>query len=234
MISDHLIIGLKYVPFVELVHMSIAQQCFYFSRGAVGYLFVTKGGGIVPPEQLSDIPIWRQMHTLILGSSQAMRLKQRLREEGLGHPGISAAGIPGGRVTSGRHRRLLLSMARARRPERVVLLIGGNDISDRDFDLPHLSDSLYTLGLGLLALGVGRVWLLPIVPRLRTRRGDVAPERYEQRRQAANRIMASRFRGPPLTMVNAEFTPGHLGPDGVHLSRAGGGYALSLVRALPQ
>ena len=55
-----------------------------------------------------------------------------------------------------------------------------------DLDLPQRSDDIYTLGLGMLAVGVDRVWMIPILPRLKTRAGDVTSERYEERRRAAN------------------------------------------------
>ena len=86
--------------------------------------------------------------------------------------------------------------------DKVVAIIRGNDLTGRDMDLPQLPRKIHLLGLGLTALGVRRIWLFPILPRLRTRRGDVAPERYEERRQAANRVWETRFRAPPVTMLN--------------------------------
>ena len=62
-------------------------------------------------------------------------------------------GFPGGRLGCEAHGRRLLQMAKGCKPEQVVLVIGGNDLCGRDFDLPHLSKELYTLGLGLAALG---------------------------------------------------------------------------------
>ena len=132
------------------------------------------------------------MGLLLLGSSHAMRIRRRLRGEGYERNGMEATGIPGGRLSSEGHRRRLLMMAKARRPSQVVLIIGGNDLCGRDFDLSRLSEDLKLLGLGQEALRVGRVLILPILPRERTRVGDVSPEHYEQRRVAANRIAYGR------------------------------------------
>ena len=145
---------------------------------------------------------------------------------------MEATGIPGGRLSSEGHRRRLLLMARARHPSQVVLIIGRNDLCGRDFDLPRLSEDLKLLGLGLEALGVGRVWILPILPRERTRVGDVSPERYEQRRVATNRIWATRFRRPPVTMVNMDYPMGTVGRDGVHMSMRGERVVLEVLSAI--
>ena len=114
----------------------------------------------------------------------------------------------------------------------VVLIIGGNDLAARDLDLPQLSSDLHLLGLGLVALGVNRVWVLPILPRSKTRRGDVSPERYEQRRRAVNRIWATRFRRSPVTMVNGDYPAGMLGRDGVHLSVQGERVIMDMIRGI--
>ena len=168
---------------------------------------------------------------LILGSSHAMRLRRRLREDdSRGLAGVSAAGIPGGLLGSARHHKWFLQMAKAQRLRQVILLLGGNDLCRRDFDLPQLSDDIYTLGLGLLAVGVDRVWMMPILPRFHTRDGDVTPEQYEDRRRAANRILGTRFRRPPVTMLNVCFSSAHIGRDGVHLSRVGEDAVLDVIR----
>ena len=73
---------------------------------------------------------------------------------------------------------------------------------------------------------------MPILPRLNTRDGDVTPERYEERRRAANRILGTRFRRPPATMPNVGFSSAHLGRDGVHLSRVGEDAILNVIRCL--
>ena len=172
------------------------------------------------------------MSLLILGSSHARRLGRNLQERGREESLISAAGIPGGRLMSERHRIWLLTMAKARRPKTVVLMLGGNDLSARDFDLPSLSTHLSILGLGLLALGVENVWVLPILPRSTTRPVDVSPQRYEQRRLATNRIWSTRFRRAPVTMINAEYPPGTIGRDGVHLSARGEEAVLEIVRGI--
>ena len=170
--------------------------------------------------------------TLILGDSFAARLARSLRSGGSELPGVASFGIPGGRLSSSRHRMRLLAAAEAQRPRCVVLVIGGNDLCPRDFDLRRLADDVYSLGMGLEALGVTRVWLLPIPPRIRTRVGDVSVARYEERRRAANIVLATRFRWPPVTIINMEYPSGSLGHDGVHLSRRGEEFVLAVVARL--
>ena len=167
--------------------------------------------------------------TLILGDSFAARLAWSLRSGESELPGVLSFGIPGGRLSSSRHRTRLLAAAREQRPSCVVLVIGGNDLCLRDFDLRRLADDYIALGLGLEALGVTRIWVLPIPPRIRTRAVDVGAARFEQRRRAANRVLATRFRRPPITMLNTEYPDGSLGPDGVHFSRRGERFMLGLV-----
>ena len=164
--------------------------------------------------------VW-QMSILLLGSSHARRFKRRLREGGYEARRMSAEGIPGCLLSSEAHTARLLRIAKARKPEQVVLMLGGNDLSSRDFDLPHLSGELHLLGLGLAALGVKETWILPILPRKRTRCIDVSPQRYEERRLATNRIWATRFRHAPVTMINMDYPEGALGHDGVHMSERG-------------
>ena len=92
---------------------------------------------------------------LLLGSSNAVRLKQRLREKDSPEmAGVSDAGVPRGLVVSARHQQWLLRMVQAQRPRHVILLLGGNDLCRRDFNLPQMSDDVHILGLGLLAVGV--------------------------------------------------------------------------------
>ena len=175
------------------------------------------------------------MTLLILGSSHAARLKRRLPvavQSGHVGPDIAAEGVPGGRLGCPRHHHRLLAMAASRRPDTVVLMIGGNDLCARDFDLPSLSQDLISLALGLSALGVGRVYILPIIPRSRTRPGDVTPARFEERRAATNHIWETRFRRPPVTMINMEYPQGALRRDGVHLSRRGERAVLAAVHAV--
>ena len=176
--------------------------------------------------------MFRQMSLMILGSSHAARLRRRLRERGSEFPGISAAGIPGGRLLNQRHHRRLLTEAKVQRPEQVLLVIGGNDLCGRDLDFPFLSESLTALGLGLLALGVRRVWALPILPRMVARPGDVSAPRFEQRRLAVNRIWATRFRRPPVTLVGVDIPRDILGRDGVHMSARGEVVMLQIAQDL--
>ena len=173
-----------------------------------------------------------QMSLMILGSSHAARLRRRLRERGGEFPGISAAGIPGGRLLNQRHHRQLLTEARVQRPERVLLIIGGNDLCGRDLDFPLISDSLTALGLELLALGVQQVWALPILPRSVARPGDVSAPRFEQRRLAVNRIWAARFRRPPVTLLGVDIPRNMLGRDGIHMSARGEVMILQIAQNL--
>ena len=172
------------------------------------------------------------MNMLIIGSSHARRLGRSLEESGRVALGIAGDGIPGGRVQNPRHTRQLLAIVKAHRPRQVVLLMGGNDLAQRDLDVPSLAQELHILGLGCMALGVENVWLLPILPRTYTRSGNVSPARYEQRRLAVNRILATRFRRPPVTMVNIVYPRWVLGRDGVHMSARGEAMVLEVVRGI--
>lgn len=173
------------------------------------------------------------MRLLVLGSSHAAQLRGRLRAgrgRDLAH--VRADGIPGGRLSSDRHRIRLLRVAAAVRPHQVLLIMGGNDVAARDFDIPELSRALQLMGLGLEALGVSRIWVLPLLPRESTRPGDVSATRYEERRRALHRIWTTRFRRAPITCLNLEFPGGMLGRDGVHLSGKGWEVVMDIIRSI--
>ena len=58
---------------------------------------------------------------------------------------MDAAGISGGRLGSAKHRDRLVQTAADSRATVVLLLLGGNDLCDRDVDVPELSGHLVKL-----------------------------------------------------------------------------------------
>ena len=176
---------------------------------------------------------FQQLHLLVIGSSHAARLRRQLRGSlghGLAH--VGAEGIPGGLLSSETHRVRLLRMVEAYRPQEVLLILGGNDLAARDMDIPELTGDLQLLGLGMEALGVTRLWVLPVLPRTSTRPGDVSPTRFEERRRALNRIWGTRFRRAPIACLNVAYPEGMVGRDGVHLSERGWRVLIEIIRGI--
>ncbi|KAF0309100.1 hypothetical protein FJT64_019742 [Amphibalanus amphitrite] len=166
---------------------------------------------------------------LILGSSHGKHMARALAAAGAPDT-VRAFGIPGGRLGCPEHRRRLLRAAADNRPMDVLLVIGGNDLCQRDLDVPQLSRDLIALGQGLRAAGAVEVFVYPVLPRTRVR--GVCPATYEQRRRFLNRVWASRFRSPPITLIDAPADVAMLGRDGVHLSPSGQRAVMDVARHL--
>ena len=171
-----------------------------------------------------------QMCFLILGSSHGNHLQRELdlrRRQGRRFGEVSAAGIPGGRLTCDAHRKRWVRAAESRQAKTVLLVFGGNDMCLPDLDLPQLSRMLICFAEELKAVGVVNIYVFPILPRVRPR--GVRRETYTKRQQAVNRNWASRFRRPPVVFLNRPVGEQMIGGDGVHLSRAGRGLVLRAV-----
>ena len=164
----------------------------------------------------------------MLGSSHANTMRRALATVGRrgGHQ-VAAAGIGGARLGSARDRQRLAQIAEESRAEAVLLILGGNDLCERDVDLRELAGQLIELGEAVRGAGARAVYFFPVLPRRVVRR--VPPELYETRRAAANRIWASRFRGPPVTFINMPAGADMIGRDGVHLSGKGQRVVLGVV-----
>ena len=110
-------------------------------------------------------------------------------------------GISGGRRSCDAHRKRWVRAADTRRAKTVLLIFGGNDLCDPEFDLPELSRVLIGFGEELRAAGVVLyVFLFPVLPRVRPR--GVRRQTYRQRQEAVNRSWALRFRLPPIVFIN--------------------------------
>ena len=136
-------------------------------------------------------------------------------------------GIPGGRLTCDAHRKRWVRAAETRRAKTVALIFGGNDLCAQDFDLPQLSTALVGFAEQLRAAGVSKIYIFPILPRLRPR--GVRRETYQQRQEAVNHVWASRFRRPPIVFIDWPVGEQMIGADGVHLSRRGRSMVLQAI-----
>ena len=136
-------------------------------------------------------------------------------------------GISGGRLGCDAHRKRWVRAAETRRAKTVLLVFGGDDLCQPDFDLPELSRVLISFGQELRAAGVADILLFPVLPRVRPR--GVHRQTYRQRQEAVNRSWASRFWRPPIIFVNWPVGEEMIGGDGVHLSRRGRGMVLQIM-----
>ena len=169
---------------------------------------------------------------LILGSSHATSIRRELERRGwpAGRtPGeISAVGISGGRLECEAHRKRWVQTAATQRATTVLLLLGGNDLCQRDCDLPELARVLVGFGQELRAAGVVDIYMFPVLPCIKPR--GVRHKTYRLRQEALNRIWASRFRRPPIIFVNWPVGAEMLGGDGVHLSPRGREVVMRVVK----
>ena len=89
----------------------------------------------------------------LLGSSHARTIVRWLTASGA-HRGLSTAGVPGAGFGSAAHRRRLEGLAARHSPATVLLVLGGNDLCGRDFDLRELGRDLVQRGRDLLRGGI--------------------------------------------------------------------------------
>ena len=156
----------------------------------------------------------------------ATRLDRRWR--------VSCAGRPGARLAEDSFRTWAIRTAKEHGCDRVLLIIGGNDLARPDFRPHRFMEQLRELELGLLAAGVTAISIMAIPPRVGRRSGDAANAVYRQRRKLTNLSMRLRYQRPPAQFVAIPASPGSrfLGRDGVHPSRGGWLVLCQIVHAL--
>ncbi|KAF0298727.1 hypothetical protein FJT64_003932 [Amphibalanus amphitrite] len=84
---------------------------------------------------------------------------------------VVTAGRRGGRLDDEAFRRWAVGVVFRSRPERVLLVVGGNDLAGPEFNARHLHHLFEELVYGVLAAGAGQVTILPIPPRTACRPG---------------------------------------------------------------
>ena len=119
---------------------------------------------------------------LVLGDSYAAHLERQVDPA---WP-VACAGRPGAKITSAAFRRWAIRTAHERRPRRVLLMVGSNDLVHQQFRQRELMDSFEELSLGLLAAGVDSVYICAIPPRCSFRSADASAGCYRRRQQLAN------------------------------------------------
>ncbi len=113
-----------------------------------------------------------------------------------------------------------------RKPDVVVLHVGGNDMSQ--LHLPTIvATNILSIRQRLLELGAKRVIVTEIPPRelrcwhrTRIEYSDAERERHTASRTKTNSILKERLGLDYLSLKRVQL-PKHYGPDGVHLSAAG-------------
>lgn len=162
---------------------------------------------------------------LILGHSYAAHLESRVALDNR----MQAIGWRGARVSDEHFQRWAIQQALQRQPQRVALLVGGNDLSQPQFRQRSFIQQLHQLCLGLLAAGAEGIVVFSIMPRDRMRDGDVSRNTYRHRRHLCNKILSKKFRHAPILCHKFSPSLGFLGRDGVHPSANGW---MELVAAL--
>lgn len=155
----------------------------------------------------------------VLGDSFAFHLGQFFTPES----GVRVMGRRGARVGDPAFRRWAIRLAAHDRPDQVLLIVGGNDLSHDPaaFRQRHLLADFKELATGLLAAGVREVVILPLPPRDSARPAAATVAQYSRRRRLANYILRRTFTAPPVRCIAFQVPPGFLGRDGVHPSAAG-------------
>ena len=133
---------------------------------------------------------------------------------------VTCAGWPGARLGDERFRRWAIRTACELRPQRVLLLVGSNDLADPAFSQQRLIAAFRELSLGLLAAGADLVLVCALPPRARLRRQDVTPTCYRCRRQLANQLR-HKFRRPPVRYIYCGASDLLVRMGSTHLEQAG-------------
>ena len=105
-----------------------------------------------------------------------------------------SAGRRGGRLDDEAFRRWAIDMVVRSRPERVLLIVGGNDLAGPDFSAHHFRQLYEDLIYGVLAAGAGQVTVLPIPPRTACRPGGATVSAHRRRRRLMNLLLRRSFR----------------------------------------
>ena len=138
---------------------------------------------------------------------------------------VVTAGRRGGRLDDEAFRQWAIGVVFRSRPERVLLIVGGNDLAGPVFNARHLHQMYEELISGVLAAGAGQVTVLPIPPRTACRPGGATVSAYRRRRRLMNLLLRRSFRRPraasPVAFCPFTPGPGFVGRDGVHPSAEG-------------
>ena len=154
---------------------------------------------------------------LVLGDSFAARLASRCTTDDR----LQAVGRGGARLGDDHFRQWVIQQAMRQQPQRVALIVGGNDVARREFRQRLFLQQMEELCTGLIAAGVPSVIVLPIMPRDSMRSTDVSRSAYRHRRRLANKIMCQKFCRAPVFCPRLPQSVGFLGRDGVHPSESG-------------
>ena len=135
------------------------------------------------------------------------------------------AGWRGGCISDDRFRRWAVATVLHLRPQRVLLIVGGNDLARVPFSPRHLLGFFRELTLGLLAAGAEEIHVFPVPPRTSTRPGAASVSAFRRRRRLVNMLLRRLFARPavasPVAFCAFQPAESFVGADGVHPSRAG-------------
>ena len=149
---------------------------------------------------------------------------------------IRTAGWRGGRIGDAAFRRWAIATVHEMKPQRVVLLVGGNDLTGEGFNTRQLYSLFQELTLGIAAAGASETIVFPIPPRSSCRRGDVSVAMYCRRRRLFNKVLKKELSRPQASSQASfsNFRPGDgfLGRDGVHPSAGGWQVLAEAITAL--
>ena len=153
---------------------------------------------------------------LVLGHSFAARLASRCTAVDC----VQAVGRSGARLGEENYRQWAIQQALLHQPQRVALIIGGNDVARHDFRQRLFLYPMEALCTGLMAAGVPSVIVLPIMPRDSMRSTDVSRNAYRHRRRLTNKIMCEKFCRAPVFCPRLPRSVGFLCRDGAHPSES--------------
>ena len=154
---------------------------------------------------------------LVIGDSFVQRLTGRLTTS----DNVTAKGRPGATLKSESFRRWAIACACEAQTAAVMLIIGGNDVASRDFQLSTFMSLIEELIAGIAAAGVTRIVIMPIPPRTSSRPQDVPVRQHLLRRRRLNLTLRGRFRSDAVPCPKAKYPASFVGTDGVHPSAIG-------------
>ena len=176
---------------------------------------------------VSSIIVSRFQMLLVLGDSFAARLASRCTADDC----VQAVGRSGARLGDENFRQWAIQQALLQQPQRVALIIGGNDVARRDFRQRLFLHQIEELCTGLIAAGVPSVIVLPIMPRDSMRSTDASRNAYRHRRRLTNKIMCEKFCRAPVFCPRLPRSVGFLCRDGVHPSESGWTELVAVLRS---
>ena len=150
---------------------------------------------------------------LIIGDSFACLLSDQIKDM----PGVKSLGKRGGKITNRNFFDWCIEMAQKERPEKVLIIAGGNDIATDYCKLSLFLKRVGELNDGLRATGVSHVYMLPVPPRINFR-GTLTKREHARRRRVVNAALKKFVVVAPVPRYPADQ---FLGRDGVHPSSVG-------------